>query len=82
MFQFIYSNLFPKYFCRIDNYGVKGKMAFVVAYAGYHNWQESLYFEQLLAVKQEKTESDETREAIECPLPPCSPSKPAVRKPK
>ena len=37
LYQYIYSNLFPKYFCRIDNYDVTSKMAFEVAYAGYQN---------------------------------------------
>ena len=53
-YRYICSHLFPKYFCGIDNYGVKSKMAFEVAYAGYHSQQESLRFGQLPAVKQKK----------------------------
>ena len=64
-YRYIYSHLFPKYFCGIDNYAVKSKMAFEVAYAGYHNQQESLRFGQLPAVKQKKkTETDETVEVV------------------
>ena len=44
LYQYIYSNLFPKYFRRIDNYGVKSEMAFEVAYAGYQYQKESLHF--------------------------------------
>ena len=50
-------------------------MAFEVAYAGHQNQQESLCFVQFPAVKQEKTEIDETIEVVECPPLPCSPSK-------
>ena len=44
LYQYIYSNLFPKYFRRIDNYVVKSEMAFEVAYAGYQYQEESLHF--------------------------------------
>ena len=37
---------------------------------------------QLPAVKQEKTGTDETVEIVECPPPPCSPSRPAVQNQK
>ena len=40
--------------------------------------KKALHFVQLPAVKQEKTETDETVEVVECPPPPCSPSKLAV----
>ena len=43
--------------CRVDNYGIKNKLAFEVAYAGYRNQQDGLRFVQLqppvVAVKQE-----------------------------
>ena len=35
LFQYIYSTLFSKYFCRIDDYGGKARLAFEVAHAGY-----------------------------------------------
>ena len=47
LFQYVYSTLFWKYFCRIDDYGVKSKLAFEVAHAGYQNQQENLRFVQL-----------------------------------
>ena len=82
LYQYIYSNLLPKYFCRIDDYGVKSKMAFEVANAGYQNQQENLCFVQL-PVEQEKIETDELSEAVKCPPPPlCSPSKLTTQKPK
>ena len=48
-----------KYFCRVDDYGIKSKFAFEVAHAGYQN-QESLHFAHLqlpvVVVKQEQNE--------------------------
>ena len=35
LYQQTYSTLFPKYFCRVDNYGIKSKWTFEVAHAGY-----------------------------------------------
>ena len=81
LYQYIYSNPFWKYFHRIDDYGLKSKMTFEVAYAGYQNQQESLHLVQLPA-KQEKTERDELAEVVECPPPPsCLPSKPTTQNP-
>ena len=61
LYQYIYSTLFPKYFCRVDDYGIKSKLAFEVAHAGYKNQRESLRFVQLqpqlpTEVKQEQKE--------------------------
>lgn len=57
-------------------------MAFEVAYAGYQNQQESLHFVQF-PFKQEKTETDEVVEVVECPPQlSCSPSKPTTQKTK
>ena len=39
--------LFPKYFSRVDDYGVKRMLVFEVAQAGYQNQQQSLSFVQL-----------------------------------
>ena len=47
LYQYIYSTPFPKYFCRVDDYGIKSKLAFEVAHAGYQNQQESLRLVQL-----------------------------------
>ena len=65
LFQYVYSTLFPKYFCRIDDYGVKSKLAFEVAHAYYQNQQENLCFVQLqqtlaltVNVKQELIEEE------------------------
>ena len=35
LYQYIYSTLFPKYFCRVDDYGINSKLVFEVAHAGY-----------------------------------------------
>ena len=42
MFQNLYSSLFPKYFCRVDDYSIRNKLAFEVAHAGYQNQKENL----------------------------------------
>ena len=42
IFQYVYSTLFPKYFCRVDNYVVKNKLALEVAHVGYQNLKENL----------------------------------------
>ena len=45
--------LYPKYFCRIDNCGVKSKLAFDLVFAGYKNEQKNIHF---TPVKQEVIE--------------------------
>ena len=51
-----------KYFCRLDDYGIKSKFAFEVAHAGYQN-QESLHFAHLqlpvVVVKHEQNEIED-----------------------
>ena len=64
LYQYIYSTLFSKYFCRVDDYGIKSKLAFEVAHVGYQNQKESLHFAQL-PVKEEQTEIDEVIEVVE-----------------
>ena len=66
--QYVYANLFPRYFCRIDNYGVGCKLEFYSVYKQFLaqnvlNWQ----FYNQNVVKSEKTSSiqnkvDETEE--------------------
>ena len=65
LFQYVYSTLFPKYFFRIDDYGVKSKLAFEVTHACYQYQQENLHFVQLqqtpaltVNVKQEPIEEE------------------------
>ena len=35
MFHYVYSTLFPKYFRRVDDFGMRNKLAFEVAHVGY-----------------------------------------------
>ena len=49
MFQYVYSTLFPKYFCRVDDYSKKNKLTFEVAHAGYQNQKENF---RLLGLQQ------------------------------
>ena len=37
LYLYIYSTLFLKCFCRVDDYGIKSNLAFAVAHAGYRN---------------------------------------------
>ena len=53
VYQYLYAMLYPKYFCRIDNRGVKSKLAFDLVFAGYKNEQKNVYFPP---VKQEVIE--------------------------
>ena len=69
MYQYIYSTLFLKNFCRVDDYGIKSKLAFKVAHAGYRSQQQSLRFVHL-PVMQEQTEIDEVVEVVEASTPP------------
>ena len=71
MFQYVYSTLSPKYFCRIDDYGIRNKLAFEVAHAGYQNQKESLQLlhlqqqqqqQQIVNIKQEQIDENETVE--------------------
>ena len=47
MYQLIFANLFPKYFGKIDNYGINAKIEFNTFYTSYLNqknlidWQKS-----------------------------------------
>ena len=68
MFQYVYSTLFPKYFCRVDGYDIRNKLAFEVAHAGYQNQKESLQLlhlqqqqqQQIVNIKQEQIDENET----------------------
>ena len=51
MFQYVYLTLFPMYFCRVDDYGIRNKLAFEVADAGYQNQKENL---RLLHLEQRR----------------------------
>ena len=70
LYQYVYSNLFPKYFCRVDDNGVKSKLAFEVAQAGYQNQHQSLSFVQLPAKQEQPEMVDEVVENVEKSTPP------------
>ena len=77
MFQYVYGTLFPKYFCRVDDFGIRNKLAFEVAHAGYQNQKKELWLlylqhwhhhqrqqqqQQIVSIKQEHTDEKETVE--------------------
>ena len=53
-YQFIYGNLFPRYFARIDDYGIQSKTNFNVFYKNYLNqknifeWRQNSFLTTLL----------------------------------
>ena len=67
VYQCIYATLFPKYFCRVDDYGVKTKVAFDIAYRGYKNEQEDIHFVREMPIKQEVMETSERVETYQQP---------------
>ena len=61
VFQFVYANLFPRYFSRIDDYGIQSRLEFDNLYKNYSaqknifNWQYSASN----IIKNEETDSAE-----------------------
>ena len=53
VYQYISALLILKYFCRVDDYDVKSKLAFDIAYGGYKNQQENIYFNCEMLIKDE-----------------------------
>ena len=54
-----YATFFLKSFCRVDDYGVKIKVAFDIAYRSYKNKQEKIHFIREMLIKQEVLETSE-----------------------
>lgn len=50
VYQYLYTMLYPKFFCRVDNREVKSKQGFNLAFAGYKIKQEKIRF---TLIKQE-----------------------------
>ena len=71
MFEYVYLSLFLKYFCRVDAYGIKNKLAFAVARAAYQNRQKVIVRllepqqqqqqqqQQIIKIKQEQIDDDD-----------------------
>ena len=61
LYQFLYGNLFPKCFCRVNDYGVKAKLLFNTYYENFNvqkkviNWQNNI-------LKEEEEEKEEKKE--------------------
>ena len=61
LYQFLYGNLFPKCFCRVNDYGVKAKLLFNTYYQNFNvqkkviNWQNNI-------LKEEEEEKEEKKE--------------------
>ena len=76
MFEYVYSSLFPKNFCRVDAYGIKNKLAFAVAHAAYQNRQKVIVQllkpqqqqqqqqQQIVKIKQEQIDDDDDDEKV------------------
>ena len=72
IYQYVYALLFPKYFCRVDNYAVRSKLAFDIVYGTYKNQQENIHFIREMLIKQKVVETSEVVGA--CPLPAPTPA--------
>ena len=59
LYQFIYANLFPRCFARVDDYGVQSKTKFNVHYKNYIN-QKNIFewYQKNSVVSEEKNEED------------------------
>ena len=60
--------LFSKYFYRVDDYGVKSKVAFEIAYGNYKNEKENMLFVCEMPIIQEVLEASEVVETCQPPL--------------
>ena len=67
LYQFLYGNLFPKCFCRVNDYGIKAKLLFNTYYQNFNmrkkviNWQNNILKEEQeeerkIQIKQEEEE--------------------------
>lgn len=52
----------------MDDYGVKNKVAFDIAYSGHKNEQENISFVREMSIKQEAAETSEVVEMCQRPL--------------
>ena len=65
LYQFLYGNLFPKCFCRVNDYGVKAKLLFNTYYQNFNvqkkviNWQNNILKEE--KEEEEKEEKEERK---------------------
>ena len=70
MFQYIYLSLFPKYFCKVDDYAVNNKLAFKVADAAYQNQQNAIVQlpeqqQPIVKMKQEPIDDEKVEDVEE-----------------
>ena len=70
MFQYIYPSLFPKYFCKVDDYAVNNKLAFKVADAAYQNQQNAIVQlpeqqQPIVKMKQEPIDEEKVEDVEE-----------------
>ena len=74
-YQFIYGNLFPRYFGRIDDYGIQSKTNFNVFYKNYLNQKNIFEWRQnsFLATLSEDTSNDNNNNNNNNNSPPSTP---------
>ena len=70
MFQYIYPSLFPKYFCKVDDYAVNNKLAFKFADAAYQNQQNAIVQlpeqqQPIVKMKQEPIDDEKVEDVEE-----------------
>ena len=63
LYQFVFGNLFPKCFCRINDYGIHAKTLFNTYYHNFH-LQKNIINWQVKKEEEEKEEEEENRSPI------------------
>ena len=80
IYQYIYAFLFPKCFCRVNDYFVKSKLAFDIAYGSYKNQQENIHFICEMLIKQEVVKTSKVVETFPLPAPTPAPTPKAEKR--
>ena len=67
LFQYLFGNLFPKCFSRIDDYGIMAKTSFNKFYHSYHSYHVQKNMLKLIKEEQEEENGEQNKE-IDSPI--------------
>ena len=65
MYQFIFSNLFPKYFCKFDSRGIENNIEFTSYYSNYLNQKNIIEWQSNNQYWEEQTKNFEKKDSLE-----------------
>ena len=65
LYQYLFANLFPKCFCRVDDYGIMAKTSFNKFYHSYHVHKNVL---KVIKEEEEKEVNGEPNQEIDSPI--------------